>query len=532
LIKVFFLNEQEGWVAGHELIAHTIDGGKSWVRQYPGDTGIHGTIASIFFIDPKTGWVLADGGVYRSVDGGVKWEQSVLPRADYPSMGAPGSGGFAPNMIEDQGDIYFTDKKNGWAVVGFGLIFHTKDGGKAWVNQRHADPLKYGLNRVSFIDSRKGCAIGSSIFCTDDGGATWLERLGVPPGSWKRFNDYWRAIEPHALSFADKFVGFTVGEDGQIMKTDDGGKTWKMISRKDECGRNVFFIDKKTGWFLDIGDDTFICRTDDGGYTRRKQEVGINVRGIYFLNNKTGWAVGARKKPEGEQMPGRRYGKVWAAIRHTTDGGQTWDTQLEELVSKNLYYDGFRTVYFADLNNGWAFGHDGLIYYTENGGRSWKRQKGASLKTDLVCTQFVNPEIGWTAGMRVDNGWTGVILHTEDHGDHWQAQYNIKDIGLTGIFFADKKSGWITGLAERGAPGWLFHTDDAGSTWTKEKLGDVGYSDPFFLDNERGLISTDKGWFFITLDAGKTWKKTRKPIRKHPWHFSEIFEAKTENKKP
>jgi photosystem II stability/assembly factor-like uncharacterized protein len=75
--------------------------------------------------------------------------------------------------------------------------------------------------------------------------------------------------------------------------------------------------------------------------------------------------------------------------------------------------------------------------------------------------------------------WTGTILHTEDGGDHWQTQHTIKEVGLSGMYFKDAKSGWITGCNEQGL-GWLLHTDDGGSTWTKEELGDIGDSETRF----------------------------------------------------
>ena len=125
--------------------------------------------------------------------------------------------------------------------------------------------------------------------------------------------------------------------------------------------------------------------------------------------------------------------------------------------------------------------------------------------------------------MVVDSGWTGVILNTADSGTHWRTQYNMNDVGLTGLFFIDKKRGWATGLSEQGDSGWLLHTADGGNKWTKDKLGDIGYSDIAFLDKQRGVISTNKGWFFITTDGGKNWTKRRRPIRKYPWHFLEIF---------
>ena len=78
LTTIFFIDEQEGWVGGHDtLILHTTDGGENWQIQYE---------------DPITG-------------------------------------GDIPKPILD---IVFTDKNNGYAIGAYGLMLSTNDGGKNW----------------------------------------------------------------------------------------------------------------------------------------------------------------------------------------------------------------------------------------------------------------------------------------------------------------------------------------------------------------------------------------------------------------
>ena len=150
-----------------------------------------------------------------------------------------------------------------------------------------------------------------------------------------------------------------------------------MIARRDTCGRYAFFVNNKTGWFHDI-DLPLLCRTDDGGHTRRELKMDMNIEGVFFSDEMTGWAVGRRTKAEGEQHPGRRFGKVWAVIEHTVDGGKTWNTQYEELTDKNLFYRGLRGIFFTDRKTGWAVGFKGITLHTEDGGKHWVRQKSSS----------------------------------------------------------------------------------------------------------------------------------------------------------
>ncbi len=534
LKSLFFLNEKEGWAVGadgkqssHEIkvqgiVLHTIDGGKKWETV---NISINRLITSVYFINPQTGWLLAGDEVYRTTNGGKKWEESKLP-VELPFFGSPGHSRRAEIPLKwDRGCIFFTDDKNGWAVIGLGSIFHSKDGGKTWVDQLHAGS-SYALNRISFMDKRSGCTAGSTIFCTADEGKTWKEKLGVLPEHSKRIDDF--LVQIHGISFPRSSFGWAVGDDGQIMKTEDGGKTWKMAARRDECGSAVFFVDKKTGWIYAPRDyTTYICRTDDGGRTRQNQEVGIWVRGLFFSDSSTGWAVGTIE----ERNERKEIDKVYGVIKYTADGGKTWSTQFKELMGHDRLRTGLFEVSFIDRENGWVVGNQGMILHTTDGGKRWEHQASGSTDYFLRNIHFLDTKFGWIIGTKAIEGaagWTGIILYTEDGGKKWNLQHKKDNAWLNGIFFTDNKTGWVTGRSEEGF-GWLLFTEDGGNTWTKEEPSVIGY-DLIFLDKDRGVIPTTKAWFFITTEGGKTWKRIRKPVRKYPWHVSEVFECEPKNR--
>ena len=75
--------------------------------------------------------------------------------------------------------------------------------------------------------------------------------------------------------------------------------------------------------------------------------VGRRLRGVVFINESLGWAVGD-------------LGTIIA----TTDGGSTWVTQTSG-VDKPL-----TAVSFVDVNHGWAVGLEGTILRTTTGGVS------------------------------------------------------------------------------------------------------------------------------------------------------------------
>jgi photosystem II stability/assembly factor-like uncharacterized protein len=305
-----------------------------------------------------------------------------------------------------------------------------------------------------------------------------------------------------------------------MMKTEDSGKSWKMAARRDECGQDVFFVNKDIGWFYRTSDYvTFLCRTEDGGRTRQKQDVGMNVWQVFFVDTSTGWAVGTME----ERNKQGELEKVYGVINHTIDGGKTWTTQFSELMGKDRVGTGLFGVFFLDINTGWVVGEQGTILYTEDRGKHWQRQKSGTSQLHLSDIHFVNPKIGWIAGTKISNGWLGVILHTEDGGNNWLTQYKLENVSFYSLFFTNNIFGWVTGASEHGSAGWLLHTDDGGRKWTKGSYGYMDYSYIAFRDKQNGAISSDKGWLIITTNGGKTWEKIRRPIRNQPWHFSEIF---------
>lgn len=531
--KIFFLNEKEGWITGatpRGVVFHTNDGGKSWDKM---EADISRAISGIYFINSKTGWILAGEDVHRTTDGGKTWEKSVLP-VNLPPMrplgrmpgGGPTQGTFGITPRGEGlgaewwfGGITFANEKQGWAAVSR-WIFHTEDGGKTWTTQLDTGTMDHGLRHIAFKDAQNGCATGWSIYCTENGGKTWQERLGLGPRNDEMLG---------GVSLIGQSVGWTVGNGGRILKTEDGGRSWKKVSRGNKCGSVPFFINKKIGWLYEPGDFNIICRTDDGGYTWEKQEIGINVMDVFFINDLTGWAVGIIEEWKDGKETNRSYDVInaWGVIKYTADGGKSWTIQHRETLGKEGY-PGLSGVTFINSRTGWVVGKKGTILHTNDGGKHWVHQKRADGELSLHLVQFVDSKTGWITGARVNDGWTGIILHTEDGGKHWNVQHKQRDVGFDDLHFSGKKLGWISGESEYGKVGILLRTEDGGRTWSEKAFENIGYNRMAFFDKNRGVVYSTgvlkTGLMFITADCGRTWSKRRVPLKKYPWHFSEIFE--------
>src|SRR4051812_15160310 len=77
-------------------------------------------------------------------------------------------------------------------------------------------------------------------------------------------------------------------------------------------------------------------------------------------------------------------------------------------------------VQFADKNEGWAVGDEGVIWHTIDGGQHWERQP-TGVRASLRSLHFVNPYFGWVAGREelAGGGSAGVVLCTQDGGVSW-----------------------------------------------------------------------------------------------------------------
>lgn len=78
---IYFVNEDEGWLAGEKSLLHTRDGGKSWseIPRPANETNV----LHVYFVNSKEGWIISghpfmpadDTGVFRTLDGGASWRQ-------------------------------------------------------------------------------------------------------------------------------------------------------------------------------------------------------------------------------------------------------------------------------------------------------------------------------------------------------------------------------------------------------------------------------------------------------------------------
>ena len=279
-----------------------------------------------------------------------------------------------------------------------------------------------------------------------------------------------------SVFFLDPNRGWAVGSKGTVLQTTDGGNTWKTRSAStDDVVRDIFFIDEKNGWIVcevnayqlqSVEEPrAYLMRTIDGGQTWKRIEIKeFNIDSIlvraFFTRTGRGWTFGEggaiyATRDAGDtwvrlRSPTRRLllggmfvddDRGWivgagATIIQTSDGGETWYQSQLPQVEKSVR---FNAASFSDNRKGWAVGSAGTVYRTDNGGRTWQRQN-STVDVDLFDVKFVDPLEGWAVGSE------GTIIHTVDGGENWTTERSGTPHQLERLFFAGKNRGWAVGF--------------------------------------------------------------------------------------
>jgi photosystem II stability/assembly factor-like uncharacterized protein len=387
-----------GYAAGDfGTLLKTTDGGSTWSGL---PVGTFEGLTVVQALDAAT--VIAGGGCVarRSVDGGATFTAIAFTAVE---------SGCRVGLR----DLGFVTKDVGFLLLDDGSVFFTDDGGTQFaprtaVPETNAAGGFASPGAIAFLDARRGYVTsGGKIFQTLDGGV-----------SWRRVADVGRAI--NELWFADATHGFAVGNDGLVLRSDDGGATW---AGKDlGAGGPSYTAIRCSGTqscVLTAAGGTLLVRTTDAGdtpgtvvtpatdpihaaaFASPTRVVAGGANGATVVSDDAGVTFA----PIGGRLSGRYFsiraggedGTALApgaggALAKTTDGGRTWVT-ANVTTSADLI-----DVAFPSAEVGYALDRDGGLRRTANGGTSWKilgtgstRNPRAVLAPDASVVLVVGP---------------------------------------------------------------------------------------------------------------------------------------------
>ena len=194
-------------VGDHGTIVLSDDEGKTWRQAREVPTRV--MLTSVSFVDDKQGWAAGHWGVVlHTEDGGETWK---LQRQD-------------TNVDQPLFSVYFIDRNNGLAAGLWSLALRTSDGGASWTTLKMPVPSggdKAGPNLYQIFPSNGGMLYIAAelglVYQSDDGGQSWkLITTGNKGSLWT------------GLTLKDGSL-MVAGLNGKILRSSDGGKTWTAL---------------------------------------------------------------------------------------------------------------------------------------------------------------------------------------------------------------------------------------------------------------------------------------------------------------
>jgi hypothetical protein len=243
------------------------------------------------------------------------------------------------------------------------VVLFTVDGGERW--KRLGMNAMPGLNAVRFLDEKTGYVVGdgtdqfpSGVFSTNDSGMTWKPLPGPRSPGWKAAH----FTGPDTAALVGAWNHLASIRRGQVVpaKIDTlGGRTVNGIYQgKEKNARTVA-----------VGQGGLILLSDDAGARWSFPELLLpgevlscwDLRAVHGAGRNV-WAAG-------------RPGSV---LLHSPDAGKTWEMVR---TGQTLPLNG---IYFHDEKNGWAVGELGTILATADGGKSWKVQHSGGKRAGVM----------------------------------------------------------------------------------------------------------------------------------------------------
>ncbi|HSD75177.1 MAG TPA: YCF48-related protein [Steroidobacteraceae bacterium] len=283
-----------------------------------------------------------------------------------------------------------------------------------------------------------------------------------------------------------------VGERGHVLLSDDQGATWRQAKVPTRALLTaVYFHDAKLGWA--VGHDETILRSEDGGETWTRTHAAPEreqpLLDVWFKDADTGYAFGA-------------YGTILAS----TDGGRSWTQQPFEpkpLIEESRTAAAKAGDEFLDEGaasdshlNAVARAADGKLYLAAEAGHLFRSDDDGASWLELP-----SPYKGSFFGVLPLDGATvlafglrGHLFRSEDAGATWREIPTSTVAMLTNALRLDSQTVVITGLA-----GTLLVSRDGGATFELKQQEDrKGIAAALPAGNGRLLVVGEGGVKVIT----------------------------------
>jgi photosystem II stability/assembly factor-like uncharacterized protein len=293
-----FIDASTGWYGnGEGKLYSTKDGGESWTKIWdqPGTF-----IRALGFVDDKVGYlgnvgtdyypgVTDKNPLYKTSDGGANWTAISAP-------GIENVAGICGIDILPVKRIYQGELRNHHIVTAAGrvggnaMMLRSEDDGNSW---KVIDLTAHAgmILDVKFHDAKTGFVCASGVSESGEGDALIL----MTTNAGKNWKPVWRSKRKMEnawkMSWPSRKTGYATvqsydeeaGNRRVVVKTVDGGKSWREMPLIDEAGVREFgigFIDEQRGW---VGTTKGGFETQDGGKSWTRMEFGRAVNKVRVI---------------------------------------------------------------------------------------------------------------------------------------------------------------------------------------------------------------------------------------------------------
>ena len=212
--------------------------------------------------------------------------------------------------------------------------------------------------------------------------STTTNATAAAASDWKQINRVeLTRIKTNVAGFNNENLGVTVGPNGEIHYTTDGGKTWSLAMNNSACRFGMEIITDKI--IFSCGDYGHVRKSVDGGANWTEvADFGGNVpdqcRYLSFMDENTGWIASPVK------------------LALTLDSGKTWNEKtLPAGAGKVL------AISFVSKDEGYLVDSNATLYYTKDGAKTWSNKKLSLANMDFTLHDVNNGALRFTD---VNNG--------------------------------------------------------------------------------------------------------------------------------
>ncbi len=269
---------------------------------------------------------------------------------------------------------------------------------------------------------------------------------------------------------------FLAGVRGHIAWSDDGGNTWsqaKVPTIQDISA--IDFVTNELGWA--VGQDGNIFNTTDGGKTWQMQLDGLAFN-IVRARTKV-LSIGEQLGPLQEELAQAR-----ADLKAAEEAGEE-DLEDYEIAIEDLEFE-----------------LDDLSFYARDARNVYKKENAP---WSLLDVWFRDTNKGFAVGA------FNAILTTDDGGKNWR---DISDgIDNPDGFHLNSVVGYGSTVFVVGEAGIMYRSDDEGESWEPLESPDYGsffsiYVEPQADSEELYVFITGlRGAVFQSYDSGNSWSK-------------------------